>query len=437
MINRQSVCLRRLGGTRAGEMKLGRWIANDKVTTKEISAAIVEKSRLLSKDKHVLAIQDTTELNYEAKIGRIKGLGQVGHGGNSYGFYLHPMLVIDADKEECLGLASIKSWVRAEDEKKAKDRVRKLQPIEQKESYRWIESSLKAKQILCEARQVTIVADRESDIYEEWCRIPDKKTHLLTRACQDRLLSNTKKLFSHVKGLEVMGKYEVEVKAVPGKRRRAHLAKMEIRFDEVEINRPIKCSDKSAPNSVKLNVVDVLESQKSVLKNEKPIHWCLLTTHEIKNVEQALEIVHWYCMRWHIEQFFRVLQKQGIDIESSQIQTAAGLMKLATVACFAALRIMQLILARDGKEQSVSVVFTRTECKLLSKLQKKLEGRTEKQKNHYKATSLSWAAWIIARLGGWKGYSSESPPGPITFSRGLKNFQVIREGLSLLDVCID
>jgi len=35
---------------------------------------------------------------------------------------------------------------------------------------------------------VTVVADRESDIYEMWARIPDAKTHLLVRACRDRAI---------------------------------------------------------------------------------------------------------------------------------------------------------------------------------------------------------------------------------------------------------
>jgi hypothetical protein len=140
---------------------------------------------------------------------------------------------------------------------------------------------------------------------------------------------------------------------------------------------------------------------------------------------------------WNIEQFFRTLQKQGLDIESSQVESASALMKLITLACFSAMQIMQLTLAREGKDQAVSVVFNESECKLLSRLQSKLEGKTEKQKNPHSNNRLSWAAWIIARLGGWKGYASESPPGPITMFRGLTQFKTLYEGWSLVDVCID
>ena len=435
MITKQTVCLRKLGGTRAGEVKLGRWFSNERVTKEELADSITEKVKALVRNKHILAIQDTTELNYESKINRIEGLGPVGN-GRTNGFYLHPMLAIDADKGICLGLASIKSWVRTEIKKKTKGNIYRKQRIEDKESYKWIETSDTAKKVLVQAKQITIIADRESDIYEEWCRIPGDKTHLLTRACQDRGLSNGKRLFSHVTDLKNTGTYEFKVKARKGKRT-AHVAKMEIRFGEVEIKKSPKCTDKEAPKAIKLRVVDVRERAESVFKNEEPIHWCLLTTHKVESTEKALEIVNWYCQRWHIEQFFRTLQKQGLDVESSQVEAVSTLMKLVTVACFAALKIMQLTLARDGKDQAISIVFNASECKLLSKLQKKLEGKTEKQKNPFNPKLLSWATWIIARLGGWKGYASESVPGPITLSRGFKQFQTIYEGLTLIDVCID
>ena len=63
--------------------------------------------------------------------------------------------------------------------------------------------------------------------------------------------------------------------------------------------------------------------------------------------------------------------------------------------------------------------------------------KTEKQKNPHQAGMLSWAAWVIARLGGWKGYQSESPPGPITINDGWKRFKSIYEGWTLKDVCIE
>jgi hypothetical protein len=46
-------------------------------------------------------------------------------------------------------------------------------PIEEKESYKWIESSIRTKEVLEQAKEIIIIQDREGDIYEQFCLIPD------------------------------------------------------------------------------------------------------------------------------------------------------------------------------------------------------------------------------------------------------------------------
>lgn len=428
MLEKQTVCLRQLGGNRAGEMKLGRWLSNEQVTVNELIENIT--SKIIPSTRHILGIQDTTEINYEAHAGRVTGgLGTVGN-GKDVGFFMHPMLLVDAELETCLGLGSIKTWIRTT---KARTDYPK-QAIEEKESYRWLEAAEQTKKNLPEVTQLTIIADRESDIYEEWDRIPDQKTHMITRCCRDRRLTADVMLYSYINSLKASGTYEFEVEARVGKRS-AHKARLEIRFSEIEIKRPKNCSDKNAAKSVKLHVVDVKECADTVVGNEEPIHWCLLTTHDVKTKEDALRIVRWYCLRWNIEQLFRTLKRQGLNIESSQVETGEGLIKLGILALFIAVKTMQLTMARAGKEQAIKAVFNEIECEVLSAVLPKLEGKTEKQKNPYQIDQLSWASWIIARLGGWKGYKSESPPGPITMLRGLKRFQSLLEGYQLAKLC--
>ena len=428
MAEKQTVCLRQLGGHRSGEVKISRWFANESVTQGELIENITNKVKQLARGRQVLAIQDTTEINYQAHKNKIKGLGTVGN-GKDIGFFMHPMLVIDAESGACLGLAAIKLWNRTQ----AACKDYHKQPIEEKESYRWIETAHYAKEILAETSQITIIADRESDIYEEWIRIPDEKTHLLTRACRDRKLTNGDFLFNHVNSLKSEGCYQIEVKKRTDKRS-SHVAKLEIRFGEIEINKPIKCTDKKAPTSIKLRVIDVKEVEESVIDGEEPIHWCLLSTHHITRLEEALEIVGFYCQRWNIEQLFRTLKKQGLDIESSQMESAEGVMKLGILALYAALQTMQLTLAREGKDQLISVVFSEREIRFLLAVCTSLEGKTDKQKNANPPEKLSWASWIIARLGGWKGYQSESPPGPITIFKGLKQFNTLYQGYLLAGI---
>lgn len=343
------------------------------------------------------------------------------------------MLVLEASSGACLGLGAIHTWMR----NKSKHRAYQKLPIEEKESYRWLETAMQGKEAVKEAALLTIIADRESDIYEEWYRIPDARTHLLTRAGRDRKLKDGKLLFEYAAHLNVAGIEEIEVRERTGKRR-AHKAKLEIRYGEVEIKKPKNCSDKNAPERVKLRVIDIRELPESVISDEEPIHWCLLTTHEISTYEDSLNIMRWYCLRWNIEQLFRTLKKQGLQIESSQLETGESLTKLAIIALRAATQTMQLTLARESNvDRPVSDVFAEEEVKVLSALQKKLEGKTAKQKNPHDVGKLSWAAWIIARLGGWKGYASERPPGPITMIQGQIEFSSICHGWFLArNVCI-
>jgi len=441
ILEKNCVSLRKIAKDRAMEVRFGRFLSNEQVTVKELKEQIISQTSRLASGRHVLGIQDTTELNYQAHAARVSGLGPVGNGKDK-GLFLHPLLVVDAESSACLGLGAIHTWIREwptepVNKKKTSHDYQKLL-IEEKESYRWLETAATAKQHLAEAKMLTIIADRESDIYEEWYRIPDEKTHLLTRASYNRRLGNGLLLSDYVASLAVQCTKLVPVRE-RDKKRSAHIAKLEIRFGEVEITRSTGCSDKNAPEKIKLRVIDVKELPESVVNEEEPIHWRLLTTHQIDSVEDALQLVTWYCWRWNIEQLFRTLKKQGFRIESSQIETGSGLTKLAVIALGCALHTMQLTLARhdEKQERPLSDVFTEDEAVLLNALLPSLEGKTQKQKNPYQKGKLAWAAWIIARLGGWKGYASERSPGPITMYEGQQEFATLHRGWRLSkDVCI-
>ena len=426
--------MRQLAGNRAREVQFGRWLANDKVTSEELIARACRRTGERARGRHVLAIQDTTELNYQAHARRVSGLGTVGN-GSDVGLFLHPLLAVDAEEGTCLGLAHIHYWFRT---KKAEPNYRRL-PIEDKESYRWLDVAATGKTCLSEAVLVTIVADRESDIYEEWARLPDARTHLLTRACRDRTLATGGPLYAWIDAQPAQGTYRFDVPARPGKRS-AHQAQLSIRFGRITIKRPASCPDKQAPKQIELSYVEVKELPDSVVGDEAPIHWRLLTTHQVACLEDALRCVGWYRQRWTIEQLFRTLKKQGLNVEASQVETGEGLIKLACLALQAAVQTMQLTLAREGGSPAQAAeVFDPDEVEVLRRLRPTLEGKTEKQKNPHNPGSLAHAAWVIARLGGWKGYASEAKPGPITMLRGLQCLRAIGQGWKLAkeDVCID
>lgn len=443
MVEQESVCLRRLGRDRATEVRFGRWLNNPRVTRQEIMREASQKTGRLAAGLHVLAIQDSSELNYQKHAGRIEGLGAVGNGKDA-GLFIHPVLVLDAGSRAGLGLAHQQAWTRT----RTKAAVHYTQlPIEQKESWRWLEAAQAAKRCLWQAAMVTIIADRESDIYEEWDRIPDGKTHLLTRACRDRQLADGQSLYAWLEQQPVQACYRLQLPARAAKagyvkgriaqgQRSAHWAQMEVRYGAVEIRRPRQCRDKAAKKQIKVYAIEVKERAQSVAEGEEPVHWRLLTTHRVESVEDALQLVDWYCERWQIEQLFRTLKKQGLDIESSQVEESENLMKLASLAVQAAVRTLQLTLAREGNtERPATDVFEEEDMPLLEQLQAQLEGRTDKQKNPHPKGRLAWAAWMIARLGGWNGYASEAKPGPITMLRGQQRFAAMAQGWKLAKMC--
>ncbi len=135
-----------------------------------------------------------------------------------------------------------------------------------------------------------------------------------------------------------------------------------------------------------------------------------------------------------VELAFRSLKAHGQRIEDSQMVEARSFTKLAVVALIAAVRSMQLVLARDGNSgQQITDAVDPTDMPALRSLNTSLEGRTEKLKNTFDSDSLAWFAWIVARLGGWSGYTSRGykPSGPKAMHHGLLRLDQILAGWRL------
>jgi len=434
MIERSTVCLRRLSDDRATQRRFHRFLEHHNVTPQEIIRHGSERTAKAAAGRHVLAIQDTSELDYSSHRLRTSGLGSISnHSG--CGLLIHPTLAVDAQSNACLGIVDQAAWVR--DGPVSSSRSRR--PIEEKESMRWVQGAQTAKERLHDAALVTVVADRESDIYEEWDRIPDGHTHLLTRARHDRQLEGSGTLSQWLAAQPVMANMALDVpKRAAGKafqstdggrsrKHTAHRAHMELRFGQVSIARPQGCKADHA--SITLRVIEVRESLDTVPPDELPIHWVLLTSHEIQAAELALEVVGWYQQRWQIEQLFRTLKQQGLETESSQLEQATELLKLVSIATLTATRTLQLVNARDGTtNQLASDVFDDDSLAVLASLQPKLQGKTTKLQNPHAADTLAWASWTIARLGGWTGSSREAKPGPITMLHGQQRLDSMVQG---------
>ena len=436
MAMRKTVCMRRFGGHRAGEEGARRFFGNQKVTAEKIVANWGERTGEACRGRHVLALQDTTEVSFSTTAERRRGLGQCGH-GNSYGVLAHVMLAVDAGSGACLGLVGGEIWNR---DTKVTTPLRN-RGLADRESRRWLDTAEQAKTVLAPAAMTTIIGDRESDMYPIWARIPAAGVHLLIRAQSDRRLAAPKgdpaggdpaagasvagggTLFTAAAGFPLTGPYTLELPARPG--RAARTAGIGIRFGPVVICRPVNEKDRTLAATVRLSLVEVLEP--SAPEGAEPIHWRLLTTHEVNTVEDAWRIVGWYRLRWIIEQLFRVAKSQGLGLESSQMATAGGLMKLTAVAIKAACIDIQLVQDRDGTYGlPASIAFSEPQIDTIEALSPTLEGKTDRQKNPHPCRSLARASWVMARLGGWNCYYR--PPGPITMRRGREQFYSIHRG---------
>jgi hypothetical protein len=433
MVGRQSICLRRLAaGARAAIVGFGRFLSNPRVTVEALVEGWGAQTSLACASRHVLAIQDTSEINFATTPETRRGLGEIGK-GSGRGVLLHAMLAVEAETGGVLGLVAGRVWTR-------NGRVKthhSKRSLTDKESERWLTTGEAAKPVLAAAAMVTEVSDREADIYAKWASLPGSNFHLLTRAMHDRATADGGRLSTA--SLLPAGEADIELRERPagGRRKQARLARtahLVARFGEVVLKRPQDQPDnKGLAKTVKVSLIEV--SEPSPPAGAEPVLWRLLTTHAVNDAEMAWRIVGWYRQRWTIEQLFRTLKNQGLKLEDSQLEDAERLIKLVAVATRAATIIMQLVQARDGRSgQSADLVFSPHEIDVLQALVPQLEGKTALQKNPHPPRTLAWAAWVIAKLGGWDGYPKSKPPGPITFRHGLEHFQTLVKGWTLRDV---
>lgn len=406
-----------------------RFLLNERVTEEKIKDNMLDNCIASCKDRYVVCIQDTTEINLINHRRRIQKDNYIGttnaKNERGLGFMVHPSLVLDALTLYPYGYADIKIWNRPQEFRSKHQRQYDKLPIEEKESYKWIEVSKKTQANLRDVVPgMIIVQDREGDIYEQFAVIPDDKTDLLIRARTNRTLADGKKLFDCLSDADVAGSYAINIPVK--KERKSRTAQIEIRYKPIEILKT-SSSSKDAPKSIPLYLIEAKEGS---YNNSDKICWRLLTTIPITNIEFAKLCIEWYSCRWTIEEVFRTLKKEGYNIEASELEHPLSIRKMTLMIMEVIIKLFLMRLAYAEPEVDVDAdsCFTQDEQEFLEHQIVKLEGKTEKQKNPYKAKDLKRYVWVIARLGGWKGYESKRHPGITTLWIGLKNFKQSYEG---------
>jgi hypothetical protein len=357
---------------------------DSEVTMKAILAP--HRKRTLQRmmgQKTVLCIQDGTDLNY-SRLAQCEGLGVIGTnqtGAQSPGLHLHSTLVVSTDG---LPLGILDAQCSAPTPKpKSDNRATATIPIEEKKTFSWmagLRECVKASADLPDTRLVSVM-DREADFYELFDeQRQSHKVDLLVRAKHDRSTSNELNLFESVRQSPIQSRLSINVprqSARPKKSKqkaraaqKQRTAQVALRYCQVELPAPTYHKGKEA---ITLWVVHVLETSQPADTN--PIEWFLLTTRDITTVEQAQECVRWYCLRWRIEDWHRVL-KTGCRIEALQHKTAERLKRALGINLVIAWRIMLMtLLGRECPELPADILFSDLEIQVLDAYAKKKESR--------------------------------------------------------------
>lgn len=420
MVATGSTVLRRLGKTRAGEMAVHRFLSSPYVSVERIVETLAGRTAERCAGRRILLVQDTTEINFTDRDKKRRGFGPAAN-RTTTGFFIHPVIAVDVESEGVVGLVDVAIWTRPEEP--AGDQ--RSRPAEAKESARWLAGCRSAVETLAGAAQLTMVADRESDIYALFAGKPEG-LDLIVRAAQNRNLADGTKLFDALTDAPCLSTSEVRV-APRGPGDKGRTATVELRAKRVRIARPDNGLVEDFPKTIELSLVEAREVNPPAGKT--PLHWRLLTTHPVQDAAQAEEVVQLYRLRWRIEQTFRALKSDGLALDDSQIIEPERMFNLAAIALIAAIRTIQLVDARDGGPRPASDVIDESFAVPLQLLSRSLEGNTQRQKNPHPPQSLAFVAWIAARLGGWNCYYK--PPGPKTMRYGWNQLATTLAGYEL------
>jgi hypothetical protein len=434
----QSSVINRWEGGRKVTTGAERFFKNSAASLEELVENITSRcSESCPEGSHMLLIQDTSEYNYNKIKGRLSphdpDIGVLSD-NKSLGIFAHPGLAVEASNGMPVGLAHIKLYNYPVDRQSKTERKYSELPIEQKHSFRWLETLNKGAACLSKAAQVTMIADRECDIYELFASPRPPKVKLLVRSSWDRVTEDGRKISEHLAAQPWQAGLTIKIRA--GGKRKARTAKLQVRWCELDLSKPSKRRNvlKEYLDNVRIYAVEALEVPGSVPQGEEPVHWRLLTDHEVHSLGTAMQMLEWYSQRWWIEDLFRASKTEGFQAESSQLSTGLALKKLLALILEQSVRVLALRQGRQGKAGLVaaSQCFSAEEVQVLEALEGHVNGSTPKQCNPFSKGTIAWAAWIIAVLAGWKPADMDKrPPGVITLLRGMQRFEQQVEGWRL------
>lgn len=420
-----------------------RFFQNEDVNEKDILASHVGQTRERSKKHNViLAIQDTSFFSYSSHR-KTTGLGVICRtpGKNvkiisTMGLVMHTSFAISTNglplgilDQNVSARQPLLERLKAKKKKSHNDNI----AIENKESNRWLDSLRRTQETMRDTNvKVVTVCDREADFYEFIeLVVGDADASILVRANGDRFINRSsrhsekkdEKLLSYMQSLPSQGMIEVEV---PEKDQKpARTAVLETRFGSFTMNPPIYHIRHKTEDLPNLELYAVYVVEKDPPQGVEALEWLLVTDLSVTTFDEAVEKVRWYCLRWRIEVFHKIL-KSGLHVEQCRLQTADRLIRYLTVMSIIAWRIYWItLIARTNPELPCTQLLEEDEWKVLySKINKT---RSYPPKPPKMREIVRW----IAMLGGFLGRKGDGEPGVITLWRGWKRLFDLSEGWNL------
>jgi hypothetical protein len=356
-----------------------RFVDNPKVSPQKLTSrhrcATLER---IAQCEVVLLVQDTTELDVTRPTQQVSGAGPLTHESRR-GSYYHPLIAFDAEGL-ALGTVWNKHWVREaiQTNRTASEKRRQTRskPLEEKESFRWLEGVRAALDVAreCPQTQCIAISDSESDIYdvlaEPRVTANDCTLELIVRAAGDRNLADGEDtLLSTVRSTPCLYRATVDVSKRRQKTnvkkesprtcaREARMAEVEVRATRVTIRCP-----RNGPQRPSLVYNVVLVEETAPPDGEAPIQWVLITSLPIDAIEQVQQIVAYYCHRWQIEIYFRVL-KSGCRIQERYFEAMHRLENCLAFYIVIAWKILYLCrLGQECPDLPCDIVFSDSEWK--------------------------------------------------------------------------
>jgi hypothetical protein len=415
-----------------------RFFDNEKVGFDAVLQPHIDGTRLrIAAQPVVLLVPDTTEVDLTRPQQQVRGAGPL-DGGARRGVFLHEMHAFTPDGTP-LGTVQAIPWARDLDQRTSSVQTRGQRaatPIEQKESFRWLLSMQQARAEAgrCPGTQIVSVADSEADIFEvlaEGMEAP-RTADWVVRCCQDRALVDDLEetpaaldyLREEVRAAPVLDRKTIQVRGRQAKvacedrsrrqPRTSRTAAVEVRAARVTLRAP----QRPAGQLPDVTVHAVIVTEVDPPADDVAVEWLLVTSLPIDTVDQVRLITRYYCARWMVEVFFRVL-KSGCRVEARRFERTDRLLPCLAVYLIVAWRTLYVCrLGRSCPEISCEAVFAPAEWQSVYQV-------VRREPPPAQPPVLQEMVRLVAQLGGYVNRKRADEPGPQTVWLGLQRLHDI------------